>query len=47
MNWVYGIIIFIVMISIFGPDRERERECIEAYDKGEYMSGCSKYYLDD
>ena len=44
MNWIYGIIIVFVLLLLFGPEGEKERECIAAYDRGDYRPDCSKYY---
>ena len=39
-----GIIIVFVMLWFFGQYREKETECMAAYDRGDYRPDCSKYY---
>ena len=47
MNWVYVILLVVAMFWFQGQYREKEIECRDAYDRGDYRPDCSKYYLDD
>jgi hypothetical protein len=47
MNWVYVILFVFVVLWFQGQYREKEIECRDAYDRGDYRPDCSKYYLDD